>query len=715
MAKQLNVDLRFNADTSQAKKAIQDLQNTLNNLSTWGTAASTTGFNQQIASATVEANKLKVALTDAFNTKTGAIDLSKLQANLRQAGSSIEQVSNSLINMGPVGQRAFQQFAATIAQAQVPTMRLNGLLGEMWTTLKNVARFQISSSIIHGLIGGVQSAFSYAQNLNESLNNIRIVTGQSIEQMNKFAQQANKNAKSLNATTLDYTKASLIYYQQGLDDKQVAERTAATLKLANVSRQSAEAVSDQMTAIWNNFDNGSRSLESYIDVITALGASTASSSQEIATGLSKFSAVANTIGLSYEYATSALATLVAETRQSADQVGTSLRTIFSRLQGLSLGETLEDGTTLNKYSQALKTIGVDIQTQTGELKDMDTILEEMASKWQGLSKAQQVALAETVGGVRQYTNLVALMDKWDVFKNNLNTANNSGGALQAQADIYAESWEAARDRVKTATEGLYQNLLDDKMFISVDNGIEKLISGINKFIESMGGIKPIIDGIMASILMAVSGKIGPAFQKVVQDIKILTGGSKKVYGDMQKQFGVVTKDALNSPNFKNDPALQAELKGYSKLLEARTRYSTMSNKLSDQERMKAQLVLQGIQRQGENYVEATRKRVQAEEDARIAEKNKDQKETAYKAAKDKALEREQNLRAQKEQAVKEKLDKLEEQREKNRINQKIAQDELRRNRQSLQNSNNARDKRVQNHLNQELFLLQNYRVLIMVV
>jgi len=69
-----------------------------------------------------------------------------------------------------------------------------------------------------------------------------------------------------------------------------------------------------MTAIWNNFDNGSKSLESYIDVITALGASTASSSQEIATGLSKFSAVAKTIGLSYEYATSALATLVAETR-----------------------------------------------------------------------------------------------------------------------------------------------------------------------------------------------------------------------------------------------------------------------------------------------------------------------------------------------------------------------------------------------------------------
>jgi hypothetical protein len=30
---------------------------------------------------------------------------------------------------------------------------------------------------MHGLIGGIQSAYGYAQDLNESLNNIRIVTG----------------------------------------------------------------------------------------------------------------------------------------------------------------------------------------------------------------------------------------------------------------------------------------------------------------------------------------------------------------------------------------------------------------------------------------------------------------------------------------------------------------------------------------------------------
>jgi TP901 family phage tail tape measure protein len=86
-----------------------------------------------------------------------------------------------------------------------------------------------------------------------------------------------------------------------------------------------------MTAIWNNFENGSKSLEYYADVVTALGAATASSSEEIATGLEKFAAVGETVGLSYEYATTALATVTATTRQSADVVGTAFKTLFARM------------------------------------------------------------------------------------------------------------------------------------------------------------------------------------------------------------------------------------------------------------------------------------------------------------------------------------------------------------------------------------------------
>ena len=168
--------------------------------------------------------------------------------------------------------------------------------------------------------------------------------------------------------------------------------------MANVTGDTVQEVSDQLTAVWNNFYDGSYSLEYYIDVMTKLGAATASSSSEIAEGLQDFSAIADMIGLSFDYAATAIATTTSVSRQSANVVGTSFRSIFARIQGLMMGETLEDGVDLNKYSDALAKVGINVLDATGNLRDMNSILDEMGQKWSTLSQTQQTALAQTVAG-----------------------------------------------------------------------------------------------------------------------------------------------------------------------------------------------------------------------------------------------------------------------------------------------------------------------------
>jgi len=54
---------------------------------------------------------------------------------------------------------------------------------------------------------------------------------------------------------------------------------------------------------------------------------------------------------------------------------------------LNLGETLDDGVTLTKYTKALETIGVSALDATGNLRSMDDILEDMGSKWDNLNDA----------------------------------------------------------------------------------------------------------------------------------------------------------------------------------------------------------------------------------------------------------------------------------------------------------------------------------------
>lgn len=555
MAKQLNqvnVNLSFSADTSKAKAQLQDLQNQLNNLVLNTKINQNSSMAGQIQSAVKSAAELNVYLQKATNIKTGSLDFSKLNESLKKSNKSLEQYAEDLIKLGPEGQRAFQSLAESIVNSEIPLKRSNALLNEMWTTLKNSARWQISSSILHGFMGSVQSAYGYAQDLNESLNNIRIVTGQNVDQMAKFASEANKAAKALSTTTTNYTDAALIYYQQGLDDTQVKERTDITIKMANVSRQSAEEVSDQMTAIWNNFaENGTQSLEHYADAMTKLGADTASSSDEIAQGLEKFAAIANMIGLSFDNAAAALATVTATTRQSADVVGTAFKTIFARIQGLSLGETLDDGTNLNKYSKALDAVGINIKEQNGELKGMDSILEEMGAKWKTLSKDQQVALAQTVAGVRQYNQLIALMDNFDFYQKNLASAQNSEGTLQKQADIYAESWEAAQKRVRAALESIFGKVIDDKFFIELTNTIAKAVDGVSKLIDALGGVKGLLLAIGALATKAFSQQLSQGLTNLAYTVKMSTKkGRESVAKERQDQInnlsGITASDEYST-------------------------------------------------------------------------------------------------------------------------------------------------------------------------
>lgn len=563
MAKGLNkeytVNLAFTADTNSAKQNIQSLSQELQNLVT-STSLKTKNFgiDKDLQSATASAAQLKVQLEAAVNTDTGKLDLSKFSDSLKKSGMTLEKYQNQLYQLGPEGQKAFSDLSKAITLAEVPLKRSSALMQELWTTMKNTARWQLTSSAMHSFMGAIQHAYYYAQDLNESLNNIRIVSSASVEQMDKFAEKANQAAKSLSSTTLDYTNAALIYYQQGLTDKEVADRTEVTLKMANAARESATTISEQLTSVWNNFYDGSESLEHYADAMVRLGADTASSSSEISEGLQKFSSVAGTIGLSFDNAAAALATITATTRESADIVGTALKTLFSRIQGLNLGKTLDDGTDLNKYSTALHKVGIEIKDTDGQLKDMDDILDEMGTKWSTWSRDTQTALAQTVAGVRQYTQLMTLMNNYDFYKENVERAKNSEGSLQEQADIYAESWDAAKDRVQASAEAIYKSLINDQFFIEFNNGISTLLDGVNGFIKGMGGVKGLLLSLGSIVTRVFSKQIAESFSNLIFNIKGLTSTGRSKLEDMKKEANKLTIEGyMDTGGTSGDYTVQA--------------------------------------------------------------------------------------------------------------------------------------------------------------
>lgn len=545
----INVDLQFTANTQQAKAQLDQLKNSLNQLGNMTNInLGTKTLTNDMIEASNAAIKLKTQLDAATNVNTGKLSLGKFNQELKASGLSLADYRQKLSALGPEGQKAFVTLTDSVISADKAISTGSKLLANFGQTLANVAKYQLSTAVYRGFTQAISTAYNYAQDLNKSLNNIRIVTGQSVEQMDKFAARANKAAKALSTTTTAYTDAALIFYQQGLNDKQVEERTNATIKMANVTGDSVKEVSNQLTAIWNNFAKGGKQLEYYVDVITALGAATASSTSEISEGLEKFAAIAETVGLSYEYATTALATVTAETRQSADVVGTAFKTLFARIQDLELGKTLEDGTTLGKYAQALQTIGVNVKTSTGEVKDMNTILDEMGAKWKQIDDATKIATAQAVAGTRQYAQLMALMENWDTFQTNLVTAQNSEGELDRQAQIYAESWEGARNRVKAALEEIYGALIDDKAFIKMTDGLAGIVKYIGDLVRNMGGLKGVLPMITGLMLQFAGPQIYNGLHKIVMDITNVIPNFKAWSNEIKQAKGFLDKSgALLSP------------------------------------------------------------------------------------------------------------------------------------------------------------------------
>ena len=135
---------------------------------------------------------------------------------------------------------------------------------------------------------------------------------------------------------------------------------------------------------------------------------------------------------------------------------------------------------------------------------MDQILDELGAKWNTISKEQQIALAQTVGGVRQYTNLIALMDNWGTFQKNLKVAQGADGTLDKQAQIYEESWEAASKRVRASVENIYSSLLDDKAIVKIIDGFAKFLDVIKGITEGLGGMKGIILTISALVTQSMA-------------------------------------------------------------------------------------------------------------------------------------------------------------------------------------------------------------------
>ena len=321
----IDLNVGFNVDKSgldQIRKSFQQIQNIK--------PGTFKGSADQLRRIQVEAKKVETALTNAFNVKLGSLNTKEFYTQLQKADVQLNKLYADFNKLGAVGQAGFSKLTSSIVSTNLQLRETNSLLQSFGNTMVNTIKWGFASSIINGFTSSVQQAVSYVEGLDKSLTNIRIVTGDSREEMAQFADQANRASQALGRSTMDYTKAALSFYQQGLSDEQVAARTEATLKAQNITGAGQE-MADYLTAVWNGYRVANEEAELYVDKMAAVADSSASNMAQLATAMSKVASTADMMGVPMDSLNAQIATIVATTRQAPESVGNALKTIYTRV------------------------------------------------------------------------------------------------------------------------------------------------------------------------------------------------------------------------------------------------------------------------------------------------------------------------------------------------------------------------------------------------
>lgn len=605
MANTIDFKLRTIADL----KGVNELKQSLNEVRKEFTVLEHP-LNMDTSEILKSIDQIELALEKAYNPNINTVNFEKFNKVLKQNGTDIQTIGNNLLNAGTSGQKAFLNLTNTFTQMGSVVKRTNKLVDEMAQTMKNTVKWGLSSGLWNQMLSNTQQAYGYIKNLDTALNDIRIVTGQSAEQMRDFSKEANEAAKTLAVSTRDYTEGALIYYQQGLDDDTVKALTDITAKTANVTGQSMAEVSEQLTAVWNGYnvaneaaEKGFGIYEEYVDKLAAVGAATASDLEELATAMSKVASSASMMGVNIDQLSAQVATIVSVTRQAPESVGTALKTIYARMGDLQVDGVDEFGTTLGEVSGTLESVGIRVLDETGNLREMGTVMEEVAEKWQGWTEAQRQAIAVAMAGKRQYNNLTALFNNWSMYQDTLAVSQNAAGTLQEQQDIAMESLNKKLEVLRATAETIYQDLFDTEGIKDLTEDATKLLEVLDSFVKTTGGLKGILTILAPIMLKTFSGKISEGVLNIANNIKDAKANLESLKNSMSAldQFNKVAQNAYlqNSESIGGKAVADATAQ-----LKANNQYLVENNKyLTAEDEKQINLLNKKIVAQAEMTVE----------------------------------------------------------------------------------------------------------------
>lgn len=475
--------------------------------------------DRSLSDASGKLKQLRTLISSAFNSNLGMLDITKFTNGLKSANLSLVDMQKAFSTAGSVGDAAFLNTLGRLGKLDTGIKSVSKTTEKLFNTIGNTVRWGVVASGFQSVLNSAHQTVQYVRDLDTSLTNIMMVTQQSKEQMNEFAQSANDAAKALSSTTVNMTDAALVFAQQGFNTDMSAALAERSTQLANISQQDTPTTSDQITTIMNAYDftGDLAQIDAAMDSWANVANVSAADVEELATAAQKAASTANTTGVTLDQLNAQIATIESVTREAPENIGNALKTIYSRFADISMGNTLEDGVNLGNIAETLGKVGVEVLNDEGRMNNVGDIMEQLMEVWGQLDQTQQNAISTVIAGRYQLSRFQALMNRSDLYQDYLGASQNAEGTADQMQDIYANSMEGHLNQLQATAEGIFNDIFNTDDFYGMIDALTTVLDLTNQWVNAIGGGGVALQGLGAIATRVFSDNIAQSLSRFTQN------------------------------------------------------------------------------------------------------------------------------------------------------------------------------------------------------
>ena len=352
----------------------------------------------------------------------------------------------------------------------------------------------------------LQQASQIVTQINTNIVELAKVSEQSSKQIYADFDSYANIAKKMGSTISDTISATADWSRNGYNIPDAKELAEVALLYKNVGDGiNIDEANESLISTLRGFKLEADQAEHIIDVFNEVSNNEAISSSGIGDALQRSAAAFNAANTSLEKSV-ALVTATNSVIQDPDKVGNMWKTVSARIRGAKtelteMGEETDDMVeSTSKLRSLVKGItGFDIMKNENTFKDIYDIVIGISEKWDSLNDIDQASLLESLAGKNQSNALAAALSNVDLLKKSYQEATNAEGSARKEQDEYAKSVQYSIDQAKASLEELANDFLSSDFLKGLIDAGEKIITFLDKIIDTVGLLPTILTGIGAAL------------------------------------------------------------------------------------------------------------------------------------------------------------------------------------------------------------------------